>query len=101
VNELHGGCSFEQQIPQKSLERAGNMSVRHSMRGDLLPGTNSTNLLAYYSVVHFCDRRPEGPARQARPEHRQAVRVVGDYQEMVKGYWEAPKETAAMHRPEQ
>jgi hypothetical protein len=31
------------------------------------------------------------------PEHQPAVREVGDYQKMVKGYWEAFRETADMH----
>ena len=69
------------------------------MRGD--PPAQLDYLLAYYRGVHFATVALKGRLAKLGPEHRQAVRVVGDYQEMVNGFWEALQETAAMHRPEQ
>ena len=69
------------------------------MRGD--PPAQLDYLLAYYRGVHFATVALKGRLAKLGPEYRQAVRVVGDYQEMVNGFWEALKETAAMHSPEQ
>jgi hypothetical protein len=69
------------------------------MRGD--PPAQLDYLLAYYRGVHFATIALKGRLAKLGPEYGQAVSVVGDYQEMVNGFWEALKETAAMHRPEQ
>jgi hypothetical protein len=66
------------------------------MRGD--PPAQLDYLLAYYRGVHFATVALKGRLAKLGPEYRQAVSVVGDYQEMVNGFWEALKETAAMHR---
>lgn len=69
------------------------------MRGD--PPANLDYLLAYYRGVYFATVALKGRLGRLGPEYRGAVREVGDYQAMVKGYWDALKETAAMHRREQ
>ncbi len=69
------------------------------MRGD--PPAQLDYLLAYYRGAYFATVALKGRLAKLGPEYREAVRVVGDYQEMVTGFWEALKETAAMHRPEQ
>ena len=68
------------------------------MRGD--PPAPLDYLLAYYRDVHFATVALKGRLAKLGPEYHQAVRVVGDYQEMVNGFWEALRETAAMHHPE-
>jgi hypothetical protein len=69
------------------------------MRGD--PPAQLDYLLAYYRGVYFATVALKGRLTKLDPEYREAVRMVGDYQAMVTGYWEALKETAAMHRREQ
>jgi hypothetical protein len=69
------------------------------MRGD--PPAQLDYLLAYYRGVHFATVALKGRLAKLGPEYRQAVSVVGDYQEMVNGFWEALKETAAMHHADQ
>jgi hypothetical protein len=68
------------------------------MKGD--PPAQLDFLLAYYRGVHFATVALKGRLAKLGPEYREAVRVVGDYQEMVNRFWEALKETATMHRPE-
>jgi hypothetical protein len=69
------------------------------VRGD--PPAQLDYLLAYYRGVYFATVALKGRLARLGPEYDQAVRAVGGYQTMVGGYWEALKETAAMHRPEQ
>ena len=66
------------------------------MRGD--PPAELDFLLAYYRGVYFATVALKGRLEELGPEHRRAVRAVVDYQAMVKSYWEALKETAAMQR---
>jgi hypothetical protein len=69
------------------------------MRGD--PPAQLDYLLAYYRGVHFATVALKGRLAKLGPEYRQAVSVVGDYHKMVNGFWEALKETSAMHRADQ
>jgi hypothetical protein len=65
------------------------------MRGD--PPAELDYLLAYYRGVYFATIALKGRLAKLGPECQPAVRAVGAYQAMVKGYWDALKETAAMH----
>jgi hypothetical protein len=69
------------------------------MRGD--PPAQLDYLLAYYRGVYFATVALRSRLGRLGPEYRQAVRVIGDYQTMITGYWDALKETAGMHRQEQ
>ena len=66
------------------------------MRGD--PPAELTYLLAYYRGVYFATVALKGRLTKLGPDYRQAVRMVGDYQTMVRSYWDDLKETEAMHR---
>jgi hypothetical protein len=66
------------------------------MRGD--PPVELDYLLAYYRGIHRATIVLKGRLARLGPEYREAVREIGDYQAMVKGYWDALTETAAMHR---
>jgi len=66
------------------------------MRGD--PPAELDYLLAYYRGVYFATVALKGRLAKRGPESRQALRMVGDYQAMIKSYWDALKETAVMHR---
>ena len=66
------------------------------MRGD--PPAQLDYLLAYYRGVYFATVALKGRLGRLGPEYVEALHEVGDYQTMVKGYWDALKETAEMHR---
>ncbi len=65
------------------------------MRGD--PPAQLDYLLAYYRGVYFATVALKGRLGGLGPEHDETVREVGNYQTMVKGYWDALRETAEMH----
>jgi len=67
------------------------------LRGD--PPRSLDYLVAYYRGVYFATIALKGRLTRLGPEYREAVSTVGHYQTMVKGYWDALKETAAMDRP--
>jgi hypothetical protein len=65
------------------------------MRGD--PPAELDYLLAYYRGVYFATVALKERLAKLGPESREAVREVGDYQRMVKAYWEALRQTVDMH----
>ena len=67
------------------------------MRGD--PPRSLDYLIAYYRGVYFATVALKGRLTRLGPEYRDAVRTIGHYQTMVKGYMDALNETAAMDRP--
>jgi hypothetical protein len=66
------------------------------MRGD--PPVELDYLLAYYRGVHRATIVLKGRLARLGPEYRDAVREISNYQAMVKGYWDALTQTAAMRR---
>ena len=66
------------------------------MRGD--PPAELAYLFAYYRGVYFATVALKGRLAKLGPDYRQAVRIVGDYQEMVIGYRDALMETTTMHQ---
>ena len=66
------------------------------MKGD--PPAELDYLLAYYRGVYFATIALKSRLGRLGPEYQPAGRVVAAYQATVKGYWDALKETVAMHR---
>jgi len=66
------------------------------MRGD--PPAELDYLLVYYRGVYFATVALKGRLAKLGPECREAVREVGRYQSMVRGYRDALTETEQMHR---
>ena len=66
------------------------------MRGD--PPATLDYLRAYYRGVFFATVALKGRLADLDPPSREAVREVGRYQTMVKGFADALEQTVELHR---